>query len=180
MLEHIGEKPNNPREIHDTLNYASALDAIKVNHDVSKMVELSSKGDADASYLLSRLYFKSKSSTIGDFAFDFASEEYQADSITELKKKLKIRSDNVLAHKYLLKAVDQNPKHYQALFELACDYWRADDRTDVVKKRDGDKAEQLFNQAKTYAQNAGDEGYVNMIDAYISRVMLWRSKIQYR
>lgn len=160
-----------------TIDYASAMKAIRVDHDISKMIQLSEKGNADATFLLSRLYFQSRAKTISSFSFDLATTEYQPDSISYLKSLLAIEPDNKKAHSYLKKTIDQNSKHYQALFELACDYWRSDDRTEAVPTRDGDKAEQYFHLAKAYADEAGNSDYVAMINAYIKRIMEWRASL---
>lgn len=173
---------NNQDSTQDTdivkpLDYATALKSLKEEHNPSKMKLLAEEGDADALFLLSRLYFQSKSETSSSWNFELDKVEYEPDSISSLKSLLSIGTDNLKAHEYLKEAVENDPKHYQAVFELACDYWRANDRTDAVEKRDGDKAEQYFNQAKTYAQDANDTKYVKLIDAYIKRVMKWRATV---
>ena len=83
----------------DVLDYPSAMKAIKVDHDISKMLQLSESGNADATYLLSRLYFQSKTpNNVSNFIFDVQRVEYQADSISNLKSLLKIEpEDSVFA-----------------------------------------------------------------------------------
>lgn len=168
------KKEPSPTPLPIVVTYASAMKSIREDRDISEMEKLAEKGDVNAKYLLSRLYFQSRSETSSSSNFDYATTEYQPDSISSLKSLLSIEPNNIKAHKLLIETVESNPKHYQALFELACDYWRADDRTDVVPKRDGDMAEQYFNQAKIYAQKANDTEYVRMIDAYLDRVKMWR------
>lgn len=134
---------------------------------VAKLRTLSDKGDADATYLLSRLYFRSK-----------LLEDYCPDTIRNMQKKLAISSNNEEAHQLLLKAVEQNPKNYQALYELACDYWKADQRTEAVSERNGDRAESYYIQAKTYAMEAHDDKYMEMINKYLSDIKRWRKIIE--
>lgn len=129
--------------------------------------EQSGKGDANATYLLSRLYFRSK-----------LQDDYCPDSIRVMQKNLNIQCDNIKAHRLLQDAVKQGPRNYQALYELACDYWKADQRTEAVSARDGDKAEQYFNLARNYATEANDSCYLQMIDAYLADVSTWRENIK--
>lgn len=154
-----------------SLSYPAAIKSLH-NSDLSseaikQLVSLSESGDADATYLLSRLYFKSK--IPGDFI---------PDSISELQNSLKLGVDNEKAHELLIKAVNQNPKNYHALFDLACDYWKADQRTEAVSERDGDKAESYYSQALTYAKEADDQEYVGMINEYLDKIKLWRNIIK--
>lgn len=178
-------------EQEETVNYGSAMKAIKDHHDISKMIQLSESGNSDATYLLSRLYFKSKTpNTVGDFIFDVQRFEYQSDSISQLKKSLAIEPDNIKAHNYLKKAIEQNPKHYQALFELACDYWRSNDRTEAVAvsgqieeqrkqiEEQRKQAKEYFLMARSCAKEVGNLDYVAMIDAYLYQVADWEKYLQ--
>ena len=134
---------------------------------IEALQEQSGKGDANATYLLSRLYFRSK-----------LQDDYCPDSIRVMQKDLNIQCNNIKAHQLLQDAVKQDPRNYQALYELACDYWKADQRTEAVSARDGDKAEQYFNLARNYAAEANDSRYLQMIDAYLSDVSTWRENIK--
>lgn len=166
---------NTVTETHD---YSYALKAMYDNNDFSCMDSLASAGDAKACYLMSRLYFKSRSRTsslIDDT--NIATTEYQADSITILKERLNIQPDNYKAHDLLKKAIELDPKHYPALFELACDYWRTDDRSEVIQIRDGERTEQYFRQARKYAQEVDDSLYIYMSDFYLERVKQWNERI---
>ena len=84
----------------------------------------------------------------------------------------------VQAHRLLQKAITQNPKDYHALYELACDYWKADQRTEAVSARDGEKAESFFLQAKQYATAAQDNQYISLIDNYLEKINEWKKNIQ--
>ncbi len=146
------------QSIHDTQNPQEVLDALN---------SLVSNGDADATYLLSRLYFRSR-----------MQDDYCPDSIRAMQQKLNVQCDNIKAHQLLQMAIDLNPKNYPALYELACDYWKADQRTEAVSSRNGDKAEQYFNLARTYAVEANDSLYLRMTDVYLADIKKWREYIK--
>ena len=154
-----------------TPDYGSVVAALHNPTSATKAIEqlrsLSNQGDAKATFLLSRLLFHSK--LAGD---------YCPDSIQAMQLSLHIATDNNEAHQLLLKATEQEPTNYQALYELACDYWKADQRTDAVMERNGQKAEELFNKAKALAQKKGDNLYVNMINAYLLKIKEWKANIQ--
>lgn len=145
-------------DIYDSPVSSDNLDALQ---------RLSSNGDADATYLLSRLYFRSK-----------LQDDYSPDSIRTLQYKLKLQPDNIKAHRLLQETIKLDPKKYQAIYELACDYWKADQRTEAVNDRNGDKAEGYFIAARKLAVEAGDSRYVQMIDAYLADVDRWRENIK--
>ena len=121
----------------------------------------------DAMYLLSRLYFKSK-----------IPNDYCPDSIRSMQEALNIVPDNHEAHRLLQEVVRRDPHNYQALYELACDYWKADQRTDAVSERDGKLAEKYFTEAFTYAKEANDNLYESMIDSYMDRVREWKANLK--
>lgn len=133
---------------------------------ITELKRLSNDGDFRATFLLSRLYFKSN-----------LSDDLVPDSIVSLQKKLNINIDNKEAHQLLLKTVDQNPKNYQALYELACDLWKADQRTDAVLERDGDRAESYFYQAINYAKESNDSFYIEKINQYLIDIKRWRNNL---
>lgn len=154
-----------------TSTYAEAIAAL---HDKSTAAEgmkqlqlMSDGGNANATYLLSRLCFKSK-----------LIDDYTPDSINKLQNDLHIDIDNQQAHRLLQKAITQNPKDYHALYELACDYWKADQRTEAVSARDGEKAESFFLQAKQYATAAQDNQYISLIDNYLEKINEWKKNVQ--
>lgn len=148
VMQSIHKSPNSPESL-------SALEA------------LSSNGDADATFLLSRLYFRSR-----------LQDDYCPDSIRSMQQTLNVQYDNIKAHQLLQRAIDQNPKNYAALYELACDYWKADQRTEAISARNGDKAEQYFNLARTYAVEANDSLYLRMTDVYLGDIKKWREYIK--
>ena len=144
--------------LHDTDDHTAGMEALQ---------QLSANGDAQASYLLSRLYFRSK-----------MEDDACPDSILNMRRQLHITQDNESAHKLLQQAVAQNPDFYQALYDLALDYWKAGQRTEAVPERDGLKAEMYFNQARVSAEKAGDSIYVKMIDKYLGDVRQWKENIE--
>lgn len=151
--------------------YATAVNLLhQPDHSaegLEMLEELSADGDAEATYLLSRLYFKSK--LIND---------YKPDSLAQLQRSAKIVTDNEKAHRLLVSAVELDNNNYPALFELACDYWKADQRTEAVPERNGTEAEELFVKARQQADANGDTQYVEMIDNYLESVNRWKEKLK--
>lgn len=105
-------------------------------------------------------------------------DDFCPDSIKRMQNSIKMPVDNNKAHELLVLTIEQNPSNYHALYELACDYWKADQRTEAVSERDGVKAEQYFNQARVYAVQAHDATYLTMIDTYLSKVKEWKENLQ--
>lgn len=158
------DNPDPPIEVA-TATYSKAVSLLhngETEKGLTMLTELSNKKDADATYLLSRLYFKSR-----------LEGDYIPDTIISLQNKNNIPVDNIQAHNLLIKSVDQNPKNYHALYELACDYWKADQRTEAISNRDGEKAKSYFYQALNYAKSANDDFYVKKINSYLSDVAKW-------
>lgn len=155
-------------QIQSSVTYGDAIALAHKGSDkaITTLQELSGKGDSDATYLLSRLFFRSK-----------LPDDFVPDSIVLLQKSLNVGINNVKAHNLLIKAVDQDPKNYQALYELACDYWKADQRTDAVINRDGDKAESYFYQALNYAKESNDAFYIEKINSYLADIKRWRDNL---
>ena len=156
------------------VNYATAVAALNktatASEGLKQLEELSAKGDADATYLLSRLFFKSK-----------LKDDFCPDSIVRLQRTLMITSDNRKAHQLLEKTISQNSEYYQALYELACDYWKADQRTEAVKMRDAasaDKAITYFCKAMASAKKANNREYIKLISAYREPIQKWLSNIK--
>lgn len=154
-----------------TASYSSAIAELKspatVAGGLKKLHELSAKGNDSATYMLSRLMFYSK--MVDDFC---------PDSIKRMQSNINIPLDNNKAHELLVLTIEQNPNNYYALYELACDYWKADQRTEAISERDGVKAEQYFKQARTLAALAHDDNYLTMIDAYLSKIKEWKENLQ--
>ncbi len=99
------------------------------------------------------------------------------DSILQMRQRLHLTPDAAKAHTLLKKAVRLNPQNYAAAYELACDYWKADQRTDAVSSRNGQQAEQLFQQALTAAEQAGDRTIIRRIQAYQKDIQKWKANL---
>lgn len=152
------------------LNYPSTVAALYNTSSSPQALEnlqkLSDKGNAQATFLLSRLYYGYKS-------FDFC-----PDSIHNLQQSLHMSLDDVKAHQLLQKSVEQDGGDYHSLYELACDFWKADQRTAAVKKREGHLAKSYFDKARDYAVEAKDQRYINMIDAYLEDYEKWDKMVK--
>ena len=124
---------------------------------LQELEQMAEKNDADAVFLLSRLYFRSKSSS-----------DVVSDSVLMMQKALDIEIDNKKAHKLLLKTIETNPENYCALYELGCDFLGGDMRTEAVE-RDVDKADSFFKQALIYAKKQNDDDYVSRIQRQMEK-----------
>lgn len=140
---------------------ASLHDSSLSTQGMEDLKKLSDKGEAKATYLLSRLYYNYKPT------------DFCPDSIRSLQQSLHISFDDVKAHQLLRKSVEQDSQDYHSLYELACDYWKAEQRTDAVKDRDGNLAKSYFDKAREYAVEANDQKYVSMIDTYLDDYRKW-------
>lgn len=124
---------------------------------IEQLSDLSDKGNAEASFLLSRLSFKS-----------LKDGDYCPDSIKILRAEANVVVDFAKAHELLEKTIAQNPKHYQALYELGCDYLGGNSRTTAVD-RNVKKADTLFSKALELAHAAGDDFYVSLITSQMNK-----------
>ena len=115
------------------------------------------KEAADATYLLSRLYFKSKSLS-----------DNLPDSVKVMQNSLNIKTDFFMAHKLLQKVVDMSPQDYRALYELGCDFLGGEDRTEAVD-RDIKKADEYFTKALQYAEMEHDQDYIDRINIQMEK-----------
>lgn len=151
------QKPQELIPEEGTFAYAcyQLKDAQNAPKGLQLATELSESGNAEATYLLSRLYFKSRSS-----------RDYQPDSILKMKQTQQIAIDNIKAHELLLKAVDQDPNNYFALYELGCDYLGGDARTEAVE-RNTEEADKYLRKALALAQKKGDSHYTELIQEKI-------------
>lgn len=149
------------QEADYTTVVASLHDSSLSTQGMEDLKKLSDKGDAKATYLLSRLYYNYKPT------------DFCPDSIRSLQQSLHISFDDIKAHQLLRKSVEQDSQDYHSLYELACDYWKAEQRTDAVKDRDGNLAKSYFDKAREYAVEANDQKYVSMIDTYLDDYRKW-------
>ena len=116
------------------------------------LTDLAEKGnDANATYLLSRLYFKSRNAN-----------DLYPDSIRTMRQTLNISINNKRAHKLLEETIALAPQNYFALYELGCDYMDGHARTDAVE-RELKTAKECFNKAMRYATAVNDNYYMERI-----------------
>lgn len=73
------------------------------------------------------------------------------------------------AHSYAEKAVEADPACYQALYELATDYMTGEPRTGSTPT-DLEKSKQLFEKGQQYAQQKGDDEYIDLFKTRIEQV----------
>lgn len=158
VLNGKGDIPENEYEL------AGIAKAVKMMKDTSTgqkglqlLDELVEQNDADATYLMSRLYFKSKN--LSDMC---------PDTIRQMQNAIGLTPDNAKAHELLIKAVELNPKNYYALYELGCDYLGGDARTDVVD-RDIKRADKYFRDGLRLAKESNNTYYIELIESQIEK-----------
>lgn len=149
-------------ETAETVTYASATSLLH-NRDtfgkgLKQLDSLSEAGEAKASYLLSRLFFKS-----------LKEGEVCPDSIIAFQAIGAVRIDNEKAHELVKRAVKQDSTFYQAIYELASDSLGGPNRTEAVEYTNGypdfDVCHKLFVRALKEAQKANDKDYIKKIKA---------------
>ena len=154
------------QEADYTTVVASLYDSSSSNQGMEDLKKLSDEGDAKATYLLSRLYYNYKPT------------DFCPDSIRNLQQLLHVSFDDIKAHQLLKKSVEQDGEDYHSLYELACDYWKGEQRTTAVKKRHGEQAKYYFDKAREYALEANDQNYVSMIDCYLDDYRRWTKNLR--
>lgn len=154
--EPSGRKDNGPHE--ETYETAVGLLHSADNAAGLSMLEkLSDKGDAEATFLLSRLCFNS-----------LKTEDYCPDSIKTMRQDCNIKVDFAKSHSLLEKTVVQNPRHYKALYEIGCDYLGGKSRTEAVK-RDIKTADKYLSEALKYAKAVDDQLYISLIKTQMEK-----------
>lgn len=111
------DKEEQTTHIQGEVSYSHAFALLQneesVNDGFAMLTQLANQNDAQALFLLSRLYFHS-----GEESDNLNS----VDSLQTIRQWLNINIDNVRAHSLLVKSVNLNPANYQAEYELGCDY----------------------------------------------------------
>lgn len=141
-----------PIPIVESDAYLDIVNALKCGDPLAlnRLSKLSENGDWHATYLLSRLFFEGK-----------RAQDAVPDSIQELQFKLSIEPDNLKAHELLQKAVVQNNCGYEAFYELGCDFFSADKRSDGYEAiKNLDEAHRCFDKALRLAEDAKDMQYI--------------------
>lgn len=138
----------------ELLNPSEAREAFK------KLQSKANDGDADALFIMSRLYAESS----GTFTLQ---DEY----ITMQANLNGIVSPNPSeAHRLLEEVININPKHYKALYEKACDLWVGPTLTGRPRTdHDLRDAKELLDEAYNYAVEADDPVFVNKISALLRK-----------
>lgn len=115
-------------------------------------------GDTSATYIMSRLYAVSS----GSFTL--------ADEFVTMQANLQgvIKQDPANAHRLLGETIKKNPKHYQALYELACDYYEGPALTGG-EARNLRYAKDLLDKAYAAASEAEDPVFINKISALLRK-----------
>ena len=152
------ESADGSKEVKGSFGAAIAmLHASNMTSGIEMLEQLSDKGDADATFLLSRLYFNS-----------LKDDDYCPDSILAFKRNSNIEVDFNRSHQLLKKAIAQNPKCYQALYELGCDYLGGKSRTQAVS-RDIKMADKYLTEAYLCAKAVEDKQYISLIEAQMKK-----------
>ena len=129
-----------------------------------KLQQMADNNDAQAVYLLSRLYF-GKTNT-----------EYDPDSIRTMRQVLQqedcIAIDYDKAHDLLLKAVKLNGHDYHALYELGRDCLAGNNRNHdrELETEDFHKANDYFTKALKYAAEKNDIDYMERIKEQLEMI----------
>lgn len=150
-----------PKEIY---TYDSAVvllnDKATAKEGLRYLDTLVARGDYQATFLMSRLYFKP--GTRRDSA------SYNS-SWKEMSENADFQPDNKKAHSFLFRAFLLNQNDYVTLYELGCDY-AAEERRGV--KRDASCAKWCFLQAEEAAKCAQnvDTTYLNNIKELLGRI----------
>jgi serine/threonine-protein kinase len=143
------------------INYEKAY--VLLQNDVTAsdgfemLKQLASNNDAQALFLLSRLYFKS-----GEESDNID----QIDSLDTIRQRLNIGIDNELAHSLLRQSVELDKSDYHAGYELGCDYKSKLRGT----TRQNDSAYIYLSRALESAKAVHDEEYVEKISEKMSNL----------
>lgn len=153
------------------VSYAAVVEKLKNSATAAEgyreLQVLVKKGNADATYLMSRLIFKSA-----------LKDDYCPDSIRKMQSLLNVPADNLKAHQMLKDVIKIDPDNYHARFELAMDYWKSEQRTEAIPTRDGERAYYYFRSARKMAIEHQDDFYLKMIEHYLSDYDLWQKKLK--
>lgn len=125
---------------------------------LQELTDLANSGNSDALFLLSRLYFNSKSDN-----------DICEDSILEMKAYYNITEDNDKAHRLLQLAVENDPQNYKASYELGLNYYAGQAR-DPKYKRDINQALQYFKETQINAHKAEDLQYEILASSMIQNI----------
>lgn len=129
----------------------------------NKLQQMANDNDANAIYLMSRLYLGK-------------TNDYDPDSIRAMRQVLLqencIKTDFEKAHSLLLKTLKFNEKDYHALYELGRDVLAGNNRNHdkVPGKPEFRQANEYFSKALEYAKEQNDLDYVERINEQIEMI----------
>ena len=149
----VNPNPNTITSIRkELLNPSEAKEGFK------KLQVKADEGDADALFIMSRLYAVSSGSfTLHD---DFVTMQANLEGA--------ISPNPAKAHKLLIETVEKKPNYYPALYELACDYWEGPSLTGG-EPRNLKYTKELLDKAYKYASEAEDPVFKNKISALLRK-----------
>jgi serine/threonine-protein kinase len=146
---------------NDRLTYNDAINFLKspsmAKSGLYILDSLSEADDYNATFLLSRLYFKSKSRN-----------DYCPDSIIQMQKNLEIKCNYKKAYGLLKRTIFINDQDYKALYELGCDFLGGASRTEAVE-RNIDTADMYLSKALEYASMKKDTYFINSIQKQMTK-----------
>jgi len=151
----IDEETVSSQPVQQQENMASACAKLKdpatAKQGLAVLEKLAEGNDADAVYLLSRLYFVSEKA-----------DDLCPDSIRQMQQALSVGPDNGKAHSLLLRTIELEPANYYALYDLGCDFMGGVVRNKAVE-RDVERGYEYFEKAMQYASSAHDDYYMKLI-----------------
>lgn len=138
-------------------DYASAVKKLKrpstASDGLNALATLSDAGSYEATYLLSRLKFDTR--TKRDF-------DIIPDSIRQLQLAAKVQTDNQQAHELLKKAVAINPNDCHSLYALGIDYLTGDRET--FEGRQMAESKRCLDRALQLAEEEGEQDIIRKIE----------------
>ena len=131
--------------IHALMDSTQAPEGIRM---LQRVIDKKYVSSSDAACLLGRLYY---------------TETDSYDSIRLMKKNLSniLEPDNAKAHQLIQLAVRLDSTSYKALYELGCDYYAGEARTQEPDSRNIEKALKYFQQGLDYARQSNDISFIN-------------------
>ena len=160
-------KTDNPTVIvqpdHDTATSITSIRKMLLNpseakEGFEKLKQLVKDDNPEALFIMSRLFAVSSGSfTLND---DFVTMQANLQGVVD--------SNPAEAHRLLGEIIKSNPSHYQALYELACDYYEGPALTGG-EDRNLRYAKELLDKAYKYATDAEDPVFINKISALLRK-----------
>ena len=151
-------QPSQNDQISITAIRKMLLNPSEAKEGLNNLKQLVQEGNPDALYIMSRLYAVSSGSfTLND---DFVTMQANLQG--------SISSNPSEAHRLLGEVIKKAPNHYQALYDLACDYYEGPALTGG-EARNLRHAKELLDNAYKSANEAEDPVYINKISALLRK-----------